>query len=93
MKLVKQCYFGLCSDLPIKTLVQRQQRLSLYCLFAGFFNCENISVKDFFSECKQICSFLQICSYLLKESVTENFIFYTVKIIMFRSLTKAMNGS
>ena len=33
------------------------------------------SVKDFFSECDQICCFLQICSHLLKKSLMENFIF------------------
>ena len=32
------------------------------------------SVKDFFSKCGQIRSFLRIWSYLLKKSVMENFI-------------------
>ena len=33
------------------------------------------SVKDFFSKCDQIRSFLRFWSYLLKKSFTENFIF------------------
>ena len=32
-------------------------------------------VKDFFSECDYIRSFLQIWSHLLKKSLIENFIF------------------
>ena len=33
------------------------------------------SIKDFFSKCDQIHSFLRIWSYLLKKSLMENFIF------------------
>ena len=33
------------------------------------------SIKDFFSKCDQVRSFLQIWSYLLKKSLMENFIF------------------
>ena len=33
------------------------------------------SIKDFFSKCDQICSFLWIWSHLLKKSFAENFIF------------------
>ena len=36
------------------------------------------SIKDFFSQCDPICSFLQIWSYLLKKSWMENFIFCAV---------------
>ena len=32
-------------------------------------------IKDFFSKCDQIRSFLQIWSHLLKKSLIENFIF------------------
>ena len=32
-------------------------------------------IKDFFSECDQICSFLPIWSHLLKKPLMENFIF------------------
>ena len=37
------------------------------------------SVKDFFSKCDQIRRFLRIWSYLLKKSLTENFIFCAVE--------------
>ena len=33
------------------------------------------SIKDFFSKCSQMRSFLRIWSHLLKKSLTENFIF------------------
>ena len=36
------------------------------------------SVKDFFSKCDQIRSFLRIWSHLLKKSLMENFIFCAV---------------
>ena len=36
------------------------------------------SIKDFFSKCEQIRSFLRICSHLLKKSLMENFIFCAV---------------
>ena len=36
------------------------------------------SVKDFFSSCDQIRSFLRIWSHLLKKSLMENFIFCAV---------------
>ena len=36
------------------------------------------SIKNFFSKCDQIRSFLQIWSHLLKKSVMENFIFCAV---------------
>ena len=38
------------------------------------------SIKDFFSECDQIRSFLRIWSHLLKQSLMENFIFCDVYI-------------
>ena len=37
-----------------------------------------VSIKDFFSKCHQICSFLRIWSHLLKKSLMENFIFCAV---------------
>ena len=37
-----------------------------------------ISVKDFFSKCDQISSFLWIWLHLLKKSLTENLIFFAV---------------
>ena len=36
------------------------------------------SIKDFFSKCDQILSFLRIWSHLLKKSSMENFIFCAV---------------
>ena len=41
------------------------------------------SIKDFFSKCDQICSFLRIWSYLLKKSFMENFIFCAVFVFNF----------
>ena len=39
------------------------------------------SIKDFFSKCNQIQSFLRIWSHLIKKSLMENFIFCAVKQI------------
>ena len=36
------------------------------------------SIKDFFTKCDQIHSFLRIWSHLLKKSLVENFIFCAV---------------
>ena len=38
------------------------------------------SIKNSFSKCDQICSFLRIWLRLLKKSLMENFIFCAVKI-------------
>ena len=43
------------------------------------------SIKDFFSKCDQICSFLRIWSHLLKKSLMENFIFCAVSFLWFCS--------
>ena len=37
-----------------------------------------VSIKDFFSKCDKIHSFLRIWSHLLKKSLAENFILYAV---------------
>ena len=37
------------------------------------------AIKDLFSKCEQIHSFLRICSHLIKESLMENNIFCAVK--------------
>ena len=39
------------------------------------------SIKDFFSKCDQIRSFLRILPHLLKKSLMENFIFRAVEPI------------
>ena len=44
------------------------------------------SIKDFFTRCDQIRSFLRIWSHLLEESLTENFIFCVVSHLESRSL-------
>ena len=44
------------------------------------------SIKDLFSKCDQICSFLRIWSHLLKKSLMENFIFRAVTILRYHAL-------
>ena len=44
------------------------------------------SIKDFFSKCDQIRSFLRIWSHLLKKSIMENFIFFAVLVVFFFEL-------
>ena len=46
------------------------------------------SIKDFFSKCDQIRSFLRTWSHLLKKSLIENFIFCAVKV---RECANSMN--
>ena len=45
------------------------------------------SIKDLFSKCDQIRSFLRIWSHLLKKSLMGNFIFCAVDIISYRTHT------
>ena len=47
------------------------------------FNAEKVqfSVRDFFTKCEQILSFLRICSPLLSQSLTENLLFCIVAIV------------
>ena len=40
------------------------------------------SIKDFFSECDEICMKLRILSHLIKKSLMENFIFSVVKHVV-----------
>ena len=42
---------------------------------------KKFSIKDFFSKCDQIRSFLRIWSHLLKKSLMENFIFCAVTLV------------
>ena len=46
----------------------------------------NFSIKDFFSKCDQISSFLRIWSHLLKKSLKENFIFCAVFLVILLAL-------
>ena len=48
--------------------------------FTGQHNAQKVkfTIKDFFSKCDQIRSFLWIWSHLLKKSLMENFIFCAV---------------
>ena len=39
------------------------------------------SIKDFFSKCDQICSFLRIWTHLLTKSIMENFIFVQCPLV------------
>ena len=43
-------------------------------------------MKDFFSKCGQICSFLRIWSHLLMKSLIENLIICAVHILSFQTL-------
>ena len=49
------------ANLPKRTLLKRALQKMQF------------SIKDFFSKCDQICSFLRIWSHLLKKSLMENF--------------------
>ena len=52
------------------------------------FHCakQKFSIKDFFSKCYQIYSFLQIWSRLLKKFLQENFIFCTAFVAVLQTL-------
>ena len=45
------------------------------------------SIKDFFSKCDQIHSFLRIWSHLLMRSLMENFIFCAVLIFAYHKIS------
>ena len=81
----------LCKKLTIRLLTQtylRRCQISMmkffscqlfpqFCRLAESYTAQNMkfSIKEFFSKCDQICSFLRIWSDLLKKSLIENFIF------------------
>ena len=48
-------------------------------------------IKDFFSKCDQVHSFLRIWSHLQKKSLLENFIFCAVKKLMNTSMIYHQN--
>ena len=49
------------------------------------------SIKNFFSKCDQIRSFLRNWSYLLKKSLMENFIFWAVSEFSLYSKIRQFN--
>ena len=63
-------------------------------IFAGY-HCTKMKfcIKDFFSKCDQIHSFLQIWSRLLKKPLMENFIFCAVYVTTFFFLLNIFNGN
>ena len=52
-------------------------------IFAGHHCTTKFCIKDFFSKCDQIHSFLQIWSRLLKKPLIENFIFCAIYVTTF----------
>ena len=52
------------------------------CMFSRIYPAQKMkfSIKDFFSKCDQIRSFLRIWSHLLKRSLMENFVFCAVLV-------------
>ena len=56
------------------------RELSVHNLYAKNYTAQKMkfSIKDFFSKCDQIRSFLPIWSHLLKKSLIENFFFCAV---------------
>ena len=56
--------------------------LTLHNFFKGHCTKVKFFIKDFFSKCDQIGSFLRIWSHLLKKTLMENFIFCVVGTLM-----------
>ena len=57
----------------------RKNYLLMFCKREDTAQKMKFSIKDFFSKCNQILSFLQIRSHLLKKSYMENFIFCVLR--------------
>ena len=73
LKLVfqlKNCYVANIINLPNMLEID----LLIYCYLDDILHCTKIkfSIKDFFSKCNQIHSFLRICSHLLKKSLMKS---------------------
>ena len=64
-KILKFCDFSFSGMLDLQTRLYTAQKTKF-------------SIKDFFSKCDQMRSFLRIWSHLLKKSLMENFIFCAV---------------
>ena len=73
-----------CPIVTRKTFVQlignRQKKFTIASLQQKSYTAQKMKffVKDFFSKCDQICSFLQIWSHLLIKSLMEKFVFCAV---------------
>ena len=83
--VISHCYFSLVTILYMylttvfqKILWIKSEEVEKWC--HHFFQCTTMmfSIKDFFSKCDQIRSFLRIWSLLLKKSLTDDFIFCAV---------------
>ena len=66
------------SCLQLKCFCKWQQQSFLVLYWKPLSKKMKFLIKDFFSNCNQICSFLRIWSQLLKKSLIENFIFCAV---------------
>ena len=81
LQSVTDCYYKVRQVLQIVTVVTKWD----VTLLSDFriFNAQNLnfSIKDFFSKCDQIRSFLQIWPHLLKKSLMKNLIFSTVEFL------------
>ena len=53
------------------------------CTAQKIFPLRKFAIKDFFSKCNQICSFMRIWPHLLRKFLMENFIFCAVIVAKF----------
>ena len=67
-------------DCRLKSDINLIRTFSRYFYASGDYTAQKMkfSIKDFFSKCDQISSFLRIWSHLLKKSLMKNFIFCAV---------------
>ena len=90
VKKCEKCY----NKFYQKSVLKRFSKFTAKCASVSFLNKVSgwtytlhrklkFSITDFFSKCDQIWSFLQIWSHLLKKSVIDNFMFWTVVVAAF----------
>ena len=77
--LLLQVYFYACMNLKLSL---KDIILPLPVSYISTTLQTTISIKDFFSICDQICSFLRIWLHLLNTSLMENLIFCAVKNLL-----------
>ena len=82
-KFHDQTYIQTCFPSCVLILIMTLKLLKLIAQTVKFF------IKDFFSKCAQIRSFLRIWSHLLKKSWMEHFIFRTVRRKCFDSVIRS----